>query len=75
MINDAVQEPTEGIRLVINVISASHLPKPGGAQKGEIIDPFVTLHLTGPYPSDCVEARTKAVLDNGFNPVWNQVSS
>ncbi len=73
MIYSAVPEPSEGIRLIVNVISASHLPKPGGAQKGEIIDPFVAVHLTGATAADTFEVRTKTVSDNGFNPVWNQV--
>ena len=73
MINDAVQEPSEGVKLIINVISASHLPKPGGAQKGEIIDPFVVVYLNGPYPADNLESRTRTINDNGFNPTWNQV--
>ena len=73
MIHPTVPEPTKGIRLILNVISASHLPKPGGAQKGEIIDPFVVVHLTGPSIADSFEVRTRTVNDNGFNPVWNQV--
>eukprot|EP01032_Pedospumella_encystans_P021097 gene21097-23939_t len=72
MIYNGVSEPTEGYRLVINVISACHLPKPGGAQKGEIIDPFVAVYLHGPSPADTFEARTRTIHDNGFNPVWNQ---
>ncbi|KAJ1426888.1 PLC-like phosphodiesterase [Ochromonadaceae sp. CCMP2298] len=72
-----VPEPTgaSGVRLVINVISASHLPKPGGAQKGEIIDPFVVVHLSGASAIESFEARTKTIQDNGFNPVWNQTFS
>jgi hypothetical protein len=74
MIFNNVPEPSEGVRLIVNVISACHLPKPGGAQKGEIIDPFVAVHVTGPTAVDTYEARTKTINDNGFNPVWNQVS-
>ena len=75
MIYAAVPEPSDcGIRLIVNVISASHLPKPGGAQKGEIIDPFVVVHLNGASAADTFEARTRTITDNGFNPVWNQVS-
>lgn len=73
MIYDSVSEPTEGFRLVVNVVSACHLPKPGGAQKGEIIDPFVVVYLNGPTAADTFEARTRTINDNGFNPVWNQV--
>jgi hypothetical protein len=63
-----------GIRLIINVLAANHLPKPGGAQKGEIIDPFVIIHVSGPFPVDNAEAKTRTINDNGFNPIWNQVS-
>lgn len=56
------------------VISARQLPKPGGAQKGEIIDPYVMLQMHG-VPADCKKAKsTKHVDDNGFNPVWNETS-
>ncbi len=72
MIYESISERPPSIKLIINVISASHLPKPGGAQKGEIIDPFVMIYLNG---DDCDnnEAKTRTVSDNGFNPVWNQV--
>jgi len=71
MISDT-QKKSEGFRLLINVISASSLPKPGGAQKGEIIDPFVHIYLNGPNPAEDDEAKTRTINDNGFNPVWNQ---
>lgn len=73
MINSAVKPKFEPIRLIINVISASQLPKPGGVQKGEIIDPYVVMFVNGPYPSENFESKTKTINDNGFNPVWNQV--
>ncbi|RYY84400.1 hypothetical protein EON63_09315 [archaeon] len=57
--------------LTINVISASQLPKPGGVQKGEIIDPYVVVYVNG--PNDSFEVKTRTINDNGFNPVWNQV--
>lgn len=61
------------ILLTINVISASQLPKPGGVQKGEIIDPYVVVYVNG--PNDSFEVKTRTINDNGFNPVWNQVMS
>ena len=37
MIRDDVSEPkNNSVRITVNVISANHLPKPGGAQKGLI---------------------------------------
>ncbi len=68
----SVAAPSPGIRLIINVLAANHLPKPGGAQKGEIIDPFVMIYMNGPYGPDNAEAKTRTINDNGFNPIWNQ---
>lgn len=65
--------PANPFRLIINVLSAISLPKPGGAQRGEVIDPFVAVYVHGPFEQDENQAKTKTVVDNGFNPVWNQV--
>ncbi|CAM9432842.1 unnamed protein product [Sphacelaria rigidula] len=63
------------VTLTVQVISARQLPKPGGAQKGEIIDPYVMLQLHG-VPKDCKKAKsTKYIDDNGFNPIWNTTST
>lgn len=67
--------PMRPIRLTINVLSAVSLPKPGGAQRGEVIDPFVNIFIHGPFEQDELQAKTKTVIDNGFNPVWNQVGN
>ncbi len=58
--------------LTITVISASQLPKPNAATKGEIIDPFVTLTVTGAV-NDHAKYNTRTIENNGFNPVWNEV--
>lgn len=68
-------QPASPILLTIHVISASFLPKPGGAQKGEVIDPFVHIFVNGPNAADNMEKKTKCVSDNGFNPVFNQIFS
>ena len=73
MISGDTTARMEGLRMTINVISATQLPKPGGAQKGEIIDPFVKIFVNGPDAADNAEGTTRTVVDNGFNPVWNQV--
>ena len=65
--------PSPPIRLYVHVISAEQLPKPGGSQGGEIIDPYVMVHIAG-IPEDTKEYRTATVNDNGFNPTWNEVS-
>ncbi|CAN0549174.1 unnamed protein product, partial [Ectocarpus sp. 8 AP-2014] len=57
------------------VVSGRQLPKPGGAQQGEIIDPYVVVSVNG-LPSDCKKAKsTKVIQDNGFNPIWNETST
>lgn len=73
MISNDPVERLPPIRITFNIISASQLPKPGGAQKGEIIDPYVDVKVSGPDAADCFECNTRTVNDNGFNPVWNQV--
>jgi hypothetical protein len=60
------------LQLTITVLSAHQLPKPGGATKGEVIDPFVVVSMHG-APEDEKEERTVTIDDNGFNPTWNKV--
>lgn len=61
--------------LLDQIVSGRQLPKPGGAEKGEIIDPYVNLSLLG-VPRDCQKAKsTKVIQDNGFNPIWNETST
>lgn len=77
MIHEDVMKATamiqKTIRLVITIISASRIPKPRGAQNGEIIDPYIMIYLNSPYGTQLQqEVRTRTVNDNGFNPVWNQ---
>lgn len=64
--------PSAPINMVVHVLSAAQLPKPGGATKGEIIDPFVQVGVHG-TPADEKEYKTSTIQDNGFNPVWNKV--
>lgn len=56
--------------VTVTVVSAQQLPKPGGAHKGEVIDPYVKLYMYG-VPLDCKgPLHTSVIDDNGFNPVW-----
>lgn len=57
-------------KLTITVISGQQLPKPEGQLKGEIIDPYVTVEVTG-IPKDQASFKTKVIDDNGFNPKWD----
>ena len=71
MLNDkAVRSP--GVKLTVRIISGQQLPKPGGAEVGEVVDPFVAIHING-VPIDTAHYQTKTSIDNGFNPVWNEV--
>jgi hypothetical protein len=64
--------PLTGLTIRVHVISGQNLPKPGGASKGEVIDPYVKVNLFG-VGSDASECKTRVVRDNGFNPVWDEV--
>eukprot|EP00042_Codosiga_hollandica_P048616 m.547550 g.547550 ORF g.547550 m.547550 type:complete len:529 (-) comp57702_c0_seq1:31-1617(-) len=59
--------------LTIRIISAQNLPKPELAMidKGEIVDPYVTVEIFG-IPLDCAKARTRTIINNGFLPIWNE---
>jgi len=39
--------------------------------RGEIIDPYVEIEIIG-VPADNCKRRTKTIIDNGFNPVWEE---
>ncbi|KAI1715497.1 phosphatidylinositol-specific phospholipase c, X domain-containing protein [Ditylenchus destructor] len=51
------------------IICGQYLPKPEPGK--DIIDPYVSVEIFG-VPSDERKARTRAVRNNGFNPVWNE---
>lgn len=58
----------------IRVISGQQLPKPKDSilgDRGEIIDPYVEIEVVG-IPADSGKRRTKTVIDNGFNPTWEE---
>ncbi|XP_068727997.1 1-phosphatidylinositol 4,5-bisphosphate phosphodiesterase delta-4-like isoform X2 [Montipora capricornis] len=66
----------EKMTVSIKVISAQQLPKPADTKgetrtKGEVIDPYVKVDFHG-IPADTASFKTKAVKDNGFNPVWEE---
>ncbi|EDO28962.1 predicted protein, partial [Nematostella vectensis] len=43
----------------------------GMTEGGGIIDPYVEVEIIG-IPADTSKYRTKTVIDNGFNPVWEE---
>ncbi|XP_022251408.1 1-phosphatidylinositol 4,5-bisphosphate phosphodiesterase eta-2-like isoform X1 [Limulus polyphemus] len=57
--------------LTVMVISGQHIPKPGEATVGEIVDPYVSIKVCG-HPVDSNKKKTSVVKNNGFFPVWNE---
>ncbi|XP_076346319.1 1-phosphatidylinositol 4,5-bisphosphate phosphodiesterase delta-4-like isoform X2 [Tachypleus tridentatus] len=58
-------------KLTIKIISGQHIPKPGQATEGEIVDPYVIIKVYG-HPLDKLKVKTSFVKNNGFNPQWNE---
>eukprot|EP00397_Hematodinium_sp_SG-2012_P000517 GEMP01000518.1.p1 GENE.GEMP01000518.1~~GEMP01000518.1.p1 ORF type:complete len:1399 (+),score=206.43 GEMP01000518.1:588-4784(+) len=57
--------------LEITIMSGHGLPKPRRSQKGQIVNPCVTISVDCPGQPD-QEFKTEVVTDNGFNPNWNE---
>lgn len=58
--------------LHLKIISGQNLPKPkGSGAKGDVVEPYVCAEIHG-IPADCVEKRTKTVLQSGDNPVFEE---
>ncbi|OQR83471.1 phospholipase C-eta2 [Achlya hypogyna] len=57
------------LALTVRVLSGQHLPKPAGAKKGEIIDPYVVVDVVS--ESSTVRKTTTTIDNNGLNPIWN----
>lgn len=53
----------------IRIIGARHLCKAGR----NICSPLVEVELAGASFDTGVKHRTRAVADNGFNPIWNEI--
>ncbi|XP_054156310.1 1-phosphatidylinositol 4,5-bisphosphate phosphodiesterase delta-4-like [Oppia nitens] len=58
-------------KVVIQIISGQHIPKPGKGFEGEIIDPYVKLRVYG-HSADKFVYKTQPVKNNGFNPIWDE---
>ena len=72
MLSTRIEHFVVPVRLIVHVVSAQQLPKPSGKSKGEIIDPFIQLHVHGAHEDS--KMRTTRVIDNnGFNPVFNEI--
>ncbi|KAI5965092.1 PLC1 [Candida theae] len=72
------QPASKTIRFSISIISAHQLSKPKDSD--DAINPFVSLEIIGPekisWDSPTMEfGKTRAIMDNGFNPTWNETFS
>jgi phosphatidylinositol phospholipase C delta len=61
-------------QLSVTVICGVRLPRPNGSQRGEVIDPYVQLFITGVDGDDtsAIPRETAVIVNNGFNPIWNE---
>ncbi|KAK6324110.1 hypothetical protein J4Q44_G00064490 [Coregonus suidteri] len=58
--------------LHVKVISGQNLPRPrGSGAKGDVVDPYVYVEIHG-IPADCAERRTRTVMQNGDNPIFDE---
>ncbi|KAG8505028.1 1-phosphatidylinositol 4,5-bisphosphate phosphodiesterase delta-3 [Galemys pyrenaicus] len=57
--------------LTIQVLTAQQLPKLNVEKPSSIVDPLVRVEIHG-VPGDCARKETFYVLNNGFNPKWEQ---
>lgn len=63
---------SEPLYLRVKIISGQQLPLPRGASsKATAIDPYVTVQVFG-IPTDCAEARTKTVSNEGHSPIFDE---
>ncbi|XP_072315914.1 1-phosphatidylinositol 4,5-bisphosphate phosphodiesterase delta-4-like [Eucyclogobius newberryi] len=58
------------LRLSVQVISGQQFPKVNQKQ-GSIVDPLVRVEVYG-VPKDQGREETSYIVNNGFNPVWNE---
>ncbi|XP_069490338.1 1-phosphatidylinositol 4,5-bisphosphate phosphodiesterase delta-3 [Ambystoma mexicanum] len=68
--------PSKGLRhdvktLTVRVITAQQLPKLNKEKKNSIVDPLVRVEIYG-VPLDNSKKQTEYILNNGFNPTWNE---
>ncbi len=73
MIEDGAK-PSPPIRLQLHIFGGAQLPKPGGANHGEVVDPFLFMDVTG-KGNDNSKLSTETISNNGFNPIWDELVS
>jgi phosphatidylinositol phospholipase C epsilon len=53
-------------QIVINVVSGQYLN-----QNNLLSSPYIEIEIIG-IPGDCCKRKTKAIMRNAFNPIWNE---
>lgn len=61
-------------RLTVKIICGVQLPKPSNTNRGDIIDPYISIFITGVDGDDTsLSPKYSTIKDkNGFNPVWEE---
>lgn len=60
----------EQVLVTLRIIAARHLFKSG---RTNLSSPLVEIEVLGASYDSGLKHRTKAIADNGFNPIWNDV--
>ena len=63
-------EGVEQVLVTLRIIAARHLFKSG---RTNLSSPLVEVEVLGAAFDSGPKHRTKAVSDNGFNPIWNEI--
>ncbi|KAI9017519.1 PLC-like phosphodiesterase [Gaertneriomyces semiglobifer] len=64
--------PPQPVLLTVKIVSGQQLPKAKDSTSGSnIVDPFVEVELIS-GEADNTRYRTRAINNNGFNPVWKE---
>lgn len=53
-------------QIVINIVSGQYLN-----QNNLLSSPYIEIEIIG-IPGDCCKRKTKAIMRNAFNPIWNE---
>ena len=53
-------------QIVINIVSGQYLN-----QNNLLCSPYIEIEIIG-IPGDCCKRKTKAIMRNAFNPIWNE---
>jgi len=63
------------LTLTLTIVSGQHIPRPKGAEDGEVIDPYIEIKIHGHNDDESKEENekeTQYVRNNGFNPKWDE---